>query len=71
MVQRYRAPRREGKLPRVTISLEPASLEELERLALEQERSVSWIAGRAIRFYLAERRKGSQLILDFERSSNG
>lgn len=56
-----------GKSPRVSVTLSAGDLELLEQLATKQQRSVSWIAARAIRFFLSETRRGSQLVLDFEK----
>lgn len=54
--------------PRVSVALEDADRQVLEQIAEAQDRSLSWIASRAIRFFLEERQKGSQLALDFERA---
>lgn len=64
---------RKGKIKstRVTAAIEADDLEFLKRLAEEKDRSLSWIVSKAVRFYVEEKRKGSQLILDFERDTEG
>jgi predicted transcriptional regulator len=51
--------RKAGSTSRVSVTLDQADCEFLERLAREQERSVSWVAARAIHLFLAEARKTS------------
>ena len=51
---------------RISVTLDADALATLQTMADERDRSLSWFAGHAIRFYLAEMRKGSQLALAFE-----
>lgn len=57
-----------AKSPRISVSLQPDEVADLERLARDHDRSVSWLAARGIRFFLSELRRGSQSALDFQRS---
>jgi hypothetical protein len=50
---------------RVSVTLDRADHEFLERLAGEQERSVSWVAARAIHLFLIEARKLSGPVPGF------
>lgn len=60
-----------GKSPRISVTLPTDELVELEGLAKARDRSISWLAHRAIRFYLSEHRKGSPTVRDFEGSEGG
>jgi len=68
MMQHIRMSTREGKKPRISVPLAPEDRALLGKMAHERDRSVGWLAAHAIRFYLAEARKGSQLALHFERA---
>lgn len=48
---------RRAKTKRISVPLTLDEVEILERIATERERSVSWVAANAIRFFLAERAK--------------
>lgn len=65
-------PKRKTKTSnRVSVALAYAEREVLEKLAEAQDRSLSWVAGHAIRFFVAELEKGSEQALGFERGSVG
>lgn len=49
---------------RVSVTVDRADHEFLARIAAEEERSVSWVAARAIHLFVAEARKGP--VLGFE-----
>jgi predicted transcriptional regulator len=55
-----------SRTSRVSVTLDQADHEFLERLAGEQERSVSWVAARAIHLFLADARKMSGTVPGFE-----
>jgi predicted transcriptional regulator len=44
---------------RISVSLTLEEILSLKEIAVTQDRSVSWVAARAIRLYLSERRKDS------------
>jgi hypothetical protein len=48
------------------VALEAADFASLQALAGRRQRSISWLAAHAIRFFLSEASKGSQAMLDFE-----
>lgn len=56
-----------GRTRRVSSTVDEADLDELEKIAAAQDRSVSYVISRAIRYFLEENRRGSQRLLDFER----
>jgi predicted transcriptional regulator len=62
----HMAPGDQAKIKRLSVGLDPDDRDFLEKLASERDRSLSWMASHAIRFYLAEMRKGSALALRFE-----
>lgn len=63
--------KKKGNSTRVSVTIDAEDLALLQQMAEERDRSVSWMAGRAIRFYLTEMRRGSQLALNFEREADG
>jgi len=54
------------KAKRISVALLPHEREMIERIAIDRDRSLSWITAHAVRFYLAEVGRGSQLALRFE-----
>ena len=61
-----RVGRRVGDTDRISVTLPSEDRAVLAEVAASRDRSLSWMAAHAIRFYLAEVRKGSQLALRFE-----
>jgi hypothetical protein len=58
---------RKGKVTsRVSVTLDKADHEFLERIAGERERSVSWVAARAIHLFVAAANKGSGPVPGFD-----
>jgi hypothetical protein len=55
-----------GQTSRVSVTLDRTDHEFLERLATDQERSVSWVAARAIHLFVSEARKGSGPVPGFD-----
>jgi len=49
--------RRQSTPKRVSVPVEEADREFLDRLAAQQERSLSWVAARVIHLFVAEARK--------------
>lgn len=61
------AARREGSATsRVSVTLEKTDHEFLQRLARQRDRSVSWVAARAIHLFLAEARKAPDTVLGLD-----
>ena len=56
----------DDKAKRISVALSVEDRASLEEIAGDRDRSLAWMAAHAIRFYLAEVRKGSQLALRFE-----
>jgi predicted transcriptional regulator len=50
---------RSGKPQRISVPVSTAELDILREIANESDRSVSWVAAQAIRFYLDETKKRS------------
>jgi predicted transcriptional regulator len=50
------------KQTRISVSLTPEEIRALQEIANTWERSLSWVAARAIRLYLAESRTGQQAV---------
>lgn len=78
MVQHYAARgvtaismKSKGKSPRISVTLAEDERADLERMAKARDRSISWLAHRAIRFYLSEHRKDSRILKDFEGAEGG
>ena len=51
-----------GKPKRISVPLTPEEVEALQEIASTCERSLSWVAARAIRLYLADCQKGSRAV---------
>lgn len=58
--------KRSTKTKRISVPLSSDELDALQESATKQERSLSWMAAYAIRFFLAESRKGSRAVAAFE-----
>jgi predicted transcriptional regulator len=50
-----------SKTRRISVQLSIEEIEALQKVASASERSVSWVAARAIRIYLADSQKDSQI----------
>jgi predicted transcriptional regulator len=62
---------RPSKSKRISVPLSPSELEILRKIAEEGDRSISWVAAQAIRFYLAETKKGSATAAEFGAAAEG
>lgn len=51
-----------SKPKRISVSLTPEEAGALQEIARTSERSLSWVAARAIRLYLADSQKGSRAV---------
>jgi predicted transcriptional regulator len=54
---------------RISVPLTLREIAVLQEVADKRDRSLSWVAAHAIRFYLAEMKKGSQPAGQFETST--
>jgi len=57
-----RVKRRASKPKRISVQLTSEEVGTLQEIASIHERSLSWVAARAIRHYLADNPKGSQAV---------
>jgi predicted transcriptional regulator len=62
-------PRKSKATSRVSVTLDREDHEFLERIASAQDRSVSWVAARAIHLFVAEARKSSGPVVGFDQPS--
>jgi predicted transcriptional regulator len=51
-----------GKTRRISVPLAPEEIGALQEIADSHERSLSWVAARAIRHYLADSQKESRAV---------
>jgi len=52
---------------RVSVALNPQEVAALQARANQRDRGLSWMACRAVRFFLQERDRGSEAAIEFER----